>query len=267
MDGGAAFGVVPRSLWQKFCPPDENNMIEVTTRCLLVEQDDRLILFDAGMGRKRDDKYYSYRYLSPRVSLGDSFKEAGYTFGEVTDVVFTHLHDDHCGGAIALQGGVPVPVFPNAMHWCSSSQLDWALHPNKREAGTFFSDNILPLLESGRMKTIEREGEFTEGISFRIFDGHTRGQIIPFFDTGKGIFVFAGDFIPTSAHLPLPYIASVDIEPLTALKEKEEFLEEALRQGFILIFEHDPLQECCTLAATDKGIRAGRFCLLGDFFK
>lgn len=256
MDGGVAFGVVPQTLWKKLAEVDQNNLIRMTTRCLLVDDGTRRILFDVGMGRKQNDKYYGFRHIFGDDSIGKSLAAYGYTKDDITDVVFTHLHDDHCGGAVEWDDdGQPVVVFKNAMHHCSRDQWDWANNPNKREIGSFFKANFTPLMESGKMSLVEEEGPFTDQISFRIMNGHTRGMIVPLIRSGEKVLVFAADFIPLAANIPLPFIASVDIQPLEALKEKEKFLDEAVEKGYYLVFEHDYDVECCSLVWTEKGVR------------
>lgn len=259
MDGGAAFGVVPQTIWGKLIQPDENNLIPITTRCLLVQEDDgRNILFDTGMGRKQSEKYYGYRFIEGDHDLIASLKKQGLTPEDITDVVFTHLHDDHCGGATYRdRDGAIRLTFPKATHHVSEAQWLWAIHPNSREAGSFFPVNLKPLEESGQLNLIKEPGNFSEHITLHRFDGHTRGQLIPEIRiNGKTLF-FTADFIPSPAHIPIPFVASVDIEPLIALKEKEQFLDEACEKGWILLFQHDRDTEACTLVRTEKGVRAG----------
>lgn len=256
MDGGVAFGVVPQTIWKKLIEPDENNLVKITTRCLLVVEGERKILFDVGMGRKQSEKYYGFRHIFGDHSIEKSLAEYGYTVDDITDVVFTHLHDDHVGGAVAFDdNGNPELVFKNAMHYCSSAQWHWANNPNKREIGSFFKINFEPIKKAGKMKFIESEGIFSENISFRIMNGHTQGQIIPVINSNDKTFVFAADFIPSAANIPLPFIPSVDIQPLETLKEKEHFLKEAVDNNYYLIFQHDYYTECCDLEETEKGIR------------
>lgn len=264
-DGGVAFGVVPKTLWRKLAEPDEQNLINVTTRCLLVVEAERKILFDTGMGRKQSDKYYSFRHIFGPENLEDSLGNYGFSPDDITDVVFTHLHDDHCGGALRTgKDGQLEPVFKNAMHHCSTAQWEWANNPNKREAGSFFKINFSSLMESGRMNLIEKEGDFLENISLRIMNGHTKGMIVPLIrEKGKTI-VFAADFIPLAANIPLPFIASVDVQPLESLKEKESFLSEACSNGYYLVFEHDYAIECCSLIETEKGIRMDKAYALNE---
>ena len=256
MDGGVAFGVVPKSIWQKLIAPDENNMVNITTRCLLVDAGKRKILFDVGMGRKQSEKYYGFRHIFGDHSIEKSLAKIGYSADDITDVVFTHLHDDHCGGAVKFDdSGNPHLVFKNAIHYCSKAQWDWANNPNKREIGSFFNINFKPIMMAGKLNLIENEGPFIQNISFRIMNGHTQGQIIPQINAGEKTIVFGADFIPTAANIPLPFIPSFDIQPLETLKEKERFLKEAVDKNYYLVFQHDYYTECCALEETEKGIR------------
>ena len=258
MDGGAAFGVVPQTIWTKLIEPDEKNMIPITTRCLLVEENDRKILFDVGMGNKQADKYYSFRYIFGDCSLEKSLAEVGLTRDDITDVVFTHLHDDHCGGAVELDAsGNPQLVFKNAKHHVSKAQWEWANHPNSREIGSFFKINFKPIEEAGKLNLIEKPGKFTENIELFQVNGHTQGQMVPKIRYNDLTFVFMADFIPLVANIPLPFVPSVDIQPLITLNEKEAFLKEAVENNYHLIFEHDLKNECCKLVQTEKGVRAG----------
>ncbi|MBM3436503.1 MAG: MBL fold metallo-hydrolase [Bacteroidetes bacterium] len=255
MDGGVAFGVVPQTIWRKLAEPDENNLIKITTRCLLVEDEGRVILFDTGMGRKQSEKYYGYRHLFGEENLADSLKKQGYGTGDITDVVFTHLHDDHCGGAVAKDAdGKYSLVFKKATHYCSEDQWSWAMHPNKREIGSYFKENLIPIEQSGKLQLLKNEGALSETVSFRLFNGHTQGLIVPLIRFREKTIVFMADFIPASSHIPIPFVASVDIQPLVALKEKESFLKEAADKGYYLVFEHDYDTECCTVTHTEKGV-------------
>jgi glyoxylase-like metal-dependent hydrolase (beta-lactamase superfamily II) len=246
--------------------PDENNMIKITSRCLLVVEGDRRILFDTGMGNKQPAKYYGYRYLFGDESLEKSLNNNGYTADDITDVVFTHLHDDHCGGAVRInENGAPELVFRNAMHYCSAGQWEWANHPNSREIGSYFKINFMPLENAGKLRLIEKAGAFSDTIQLMLFHGHTQGQLIPIISHQGRTFVFAADFIPTAAHIPLPFIASVDIRPLQTLKEKEAFLEEAVEKNYLLIFEHDYDVECCSLQRTEKGVRLEKHFRVDEF--
>jgi glyoxylase-like metal-dependent hydrolase (beta-lactamase superfamily II) len=266
MDGGVAFGVVPKSIWSKQYPSDEANLVPMVNRLLLVKTTDSLVLIDTGFGAKRDEKYYGYKYIFERTPLLDAIRGAGFSPDEVTDVIFTHLHDDHVGGAVekALDGCLL--VFPNAMHWVSAKQYEWATHPNPREAASFFPDNLQPIIDADKLRLVHLEGMLIPGIDVRMFDGHTGGQMIPFIHTPTGVVVFMGDVIPSKAHIPVPYLASVDIQPLIALQEKSDFLKEALENDYILYFEHDILHEACRLLKGEKGIVAGESLQVKDLF-
>ncbi|MBK6963736.1 MAG: MBL fold metallo-hydrolase [Bacteroidales bacterium] len=258
MDGGVAFGVVPKSLWTRVYPEDVDNLIRITTRCLLIQDGDRNILIDTGMGDKRGEKYYSYKYRSGESGLTKPLEKAGLSPASITDILFTHLHDDHVGGATRNgASGEIEEIFPNAKYWCSEAQWEWSKNSNKRESAAFFTDNLQPLEKSGRLNLITNEGNWLPGIELRIFNGHTRGQIIPLISACGTRFVFAADFIPAMAYIPVPWVPSVDIEPLLTLAEKESFLNEAIQNNYVLIFEHDYLHEACHLANSEKGIVAG----------
>lgn len=257
MDGGVAFGVVPKSMWLKVYPEDSDNLIDITTRCLLIQHKGRNILIDAGMGDKRGLKYYSYRYRSGESGLIRPLKNAGLSPSDITDILFTHLHDDHVGGAtVSDEAGNSTELFPHAQYWVSEAQWKWSKHSNKREAAAFFSDNLDPLEQSGRLNFICSEGEWIPGIELRIFNGHTRGQLIPLIRVAGKTVVFTADFIPSRAHIPIPYVPAVDIEPLLTMKEKESFLNEAVANDYILFFEHDVHHESCRLIRDEKGIHA-----------
>lgn len=258
LDGGACFGVVPKSIWARQYPPDENNMLPISLRCLLADTGDRLILIDNGIGNKQDGKFREHLNLFGDRTLERSFTEAGYHFDDVTDMVLTHLHYDHCGGGVRYNddhSGFEL-TFRNATYWCSKAQWEWALHPNVREGASYFKENLLPMMDSGKLRLIEKEGTFAEDISMKIFNGHTEGQMLPVINTDGRKIVYMADFIPTPAHIPLPYIASFDTRPLLSMEEKKVFLDEALAGNYILFFEHDYDHEACTLEMTAKGIRA-----------
>ncbi len=265
MDGGVAFGVVPKTIWKNLIEPDENNLVKITTRCLLVEDGNRVILFDTGMGNKQTEKYYGFRFLFGEDNLKENLAKAGYTFDDITDVVFTHLHDDHCGGATKLNDrGEPELVFKNATFHVSKEHWNWANNPNKREIGSFFQLNLKPLADSGKLKLIEEAGQFTNNIEFRMVNGHTQGQLIPIINFKDTTLVFMGDFIPMAANIPLPFIPSVDIQPLLSLIEKEAFLSVAADKEYYLIFEHDYYIECCTVIQTEKGVRMDKSFTLNE---
>ena len=255
LDGGAMFGLVPKTIWNKQYPADENNLIHMSTRLMLIETDEgRKVLVDTGMGNKRGEKYYKYKYIIDPISLEDALKNAGFDANDITDVVLTHLHDDHVGGAVKLNGSAYELVFPNATHWLSEDQYNWALNPNKREAGTYFPDNFLPIQEAGKLELVKEDGEYIPGVEFRIYNGHTQGQMLPFVKVEGKTFVFMADFIPFVASIPLPYVASVDVQPLITLEEKEAFLNEAAEKNYYLFFEHDYHNEVCTVEQSFKRV-------------
>jgi len=256
MDGGVAFGVVPKSLWSKVYPADDNNMNDIVTRCLLVSQSDRHILFDTGLGNKRDPKYYAHRFRNEEKLLLTTLAGKELAAEDITDIVFTHLHDDHVGGATFRDkvSEEPVPLFPNADYWCTKAQWEWALNPNKREGAAYFKDNLQPLLDTGRLNFVQEQEDWIPRISFRMMNGHTMGQIIPIIDFNNMKLVFVADFIPTTAHIPISYVPSVDIQPLVTMTEKEKFLNEAADNGYVLMFQHDAYNECCTVQRSEKGV-------------
>jgi len=267
IDGGAMFGVVPKALWQKVYPADENNLCNWALRSLLIDTGDRRILFDNGYGDKQDEKFFRYVYLNGGDGLEGALGKAGYRPEDITDMVLTHLHADHCGGGVrynADRTGFET-VFPNAIYWISHTHWEWATHPNLREEDAFLEENILPMEESGQLKLIEENTELVPGVYLRIFNGHTRGQMIPFIRHKGHTLVFMADLIPSVAHLPLLYNMSYDIEPLVTLEEKNSFLREAYENNYTLFFEHDLYHECCTLKETPKGIRADRIFTLESF--
>ena len=259
MDGGVAFGVVPKSIWSRYHKADDNNAIDITTRCLLVIHNERKILIDVGLGDKRNEKYYAVRYREPGISILKSLDQLGFGADDITDVLFTHLHDDHVGAATRFnENGISKCVFQNAQYWVSRSHWDWAMNPNKREGAAFFKDNFLPLQDSGRVNLLDEGSQPFKQITLKIYNGHTRGQIIPYIQTENRKVVYMGDFIPTQTNIPIPFVPSVDIEPLISLTEKEEFLNEAVVNKYILFFEHDAANECCTVKHSEKGVVADR---------
>lgn len=260
LDGGAMFGVVPKTIWGKMNPPDENNLSTWALRCLLVEDDNRLILIDTGIGDKQDEKFFKHYFLSETKSISDLLKEKGYTPNDITDVFLTHLHFDHCGGAIAKQGDQLVPVFPNATYWSNEKHWRWATKPNDREKASFLTDNILPIQESGKLKFVKEEQgvQFSSNISVRFAYGHTDAMMLPQITFKNRTIVYVADLLPSTGHIPLPYVMAYDMFPLTTLDEKKSFLTEAASNNYILFFEHDPVNECCELQLTERGIRSGK---------
>ena len=270
LDGGAMFGVVPKSIWNKVNPADENNLCSWALRCLLIQDGDRLILIDNGNGDKQDAKFFSHYHLHGEDTLDKSLAKYGFHRDDITDVILSHLHFDHCGGTIRREGDRLVPNFKNATVWSNEEHWQWAVHPNDREKASFLKENILPIQESGQLKFIpipNRENplqqlaaaKFTDSISIRIADGHTRAMMLPQIQYKDRTVVFMADLLPSQGHIPLPYVMGYDMFPMTTLGEKKTFLEEAVDNNYILFFEHDPKVECCTLQRTEKGIRPKDF--------
>jgi glyoxylase-like metal-dependent hydrolase (beta-lactamase superfamily II) len=259
LDGGAMFGVVPKTIWSKLNPADENNLCTWAMRCMLIEMGSRLILVDTGIGDKQDDKFFSHYYLHGSGSLMGSIKKAGFTPDEVTDVFLTHLHFDHVGGAIRREDGKLVPTFKNAKYWSNRRHWDWAVHPNAREKASFLSDNILPIEQSGQLNYVENFNSTPFGPGFDIIyvDGHTERMMLPLLTDGGKKYLYCADLFPSAAHLPLPYVMGYDMRPLITLKEKEFVLARCVREGISLLFEHDAHMEGCTLQMSEKGIRMG----------
>lgn len=267
LDGGAMFGVVPKSLWSKVYPADENNLANWAMRCLLIETGNRKILIDNGMGDKQDAKFLNHYYLNGDDTLEGSLKKAGLGFEDITDMVLTHMHFDHCGGSVKFnkdRSGFEL-TFPNATYWTSKQQYNWAVNPNRREKASFLKENILPIEESGHLKLIEEEGEYIPGIIFKMYNGHTDGQVIPHIKFNGKTVVYMADLMPSAAHLPMPWIMAYDTRPLQTLKDRERFFKEALANDYILFFEHDNYHEACVLQDTPKGARAARAGKLAEF--
>jgi len=257
LDGGAMFGVVPKSIWQKLNPSDENNMCNWAMRCLLVESGNRLVLIDNGIGNKQDAKFFSHYYLNGDDNLEKSLAKHGFNRVDITDVFLTHLHFDHCGGSVQKKsGGEGYEMsFPNATYWSNRSHWKWATQPNAREKASFLKENILPIEESGQLLFIENDESIFEGFSFRIVNGHTDGMMLPVLKYKNRKLVFCADLIPSTGHIPLPYVMAYDTRPLITLQEKAVFLNDAIKEEYILFFEHDPLHECGVLEMTEKGAR------------
>lgn len=260
LDGGAMFGVVPKSIWQKTNPADDNNMCSWAMRCLLVKNGSRLILIDTGIGNKQSEKFFSHYYLHGEDTLDKSLAKLGFHRNDITDVFLTHLHFDHCGGAIEHSGdGVFRPAFPNAVYWSNERHWKWATEPNAREKASFLSENILPIEQSGQLRFIERTADFLEtselGFALLFVDGHTDSMMIPHIPYKGKTVCYMADLLPSTGHIPLAYVMGYDTRPLITLAEKGKFLELAAEHNRVLMLEHDPVNECCTVVNTEKGIR------------
>lgn len=266
VDGGAMFGVIPKALWNRSVTADENNNIVLSLNSLVVNTGEKVILVDSGWGDKQDEKFFRYAYLHGGEGLVPGLAKRGYRPEDITDVIVTHLHADHCGGCFALDSsGTTVPVFPNARYHISRVQWEWANKSNIREEDAFLPENIKPFQESGRLNLVESDTGLCKGVSLRLYNGHTPGLMLPLIDFRGRKYFFAGDLIPTSAHIPLLWNMSYEINPLITISEKQSLLTEALSEDYIIIFQHDPLIECCMLRETPKGIRAGTGGKLTDY--
>ncbi|MGB2087922.1 MAG: MBL fold metallo-hydrolase [Psychroflexus salarius] len=261
LDGGAMFGVVPKSLWQRTNPADSNNMIDIAATSLLIEDGKRLILIDTGLGDKQSDKFFSYYYRWGNHSLDKSLKAKGFTRDDITDVFMTHLHFDHCGGSVQWNKDRTgyEPAFKNAKFWTNKEHWDWAINPNDREKASFLKENLLPMQEAGQLEFLERSQKrhFYDELGFEVLfvDGHTDKQMIPIIDYKGKKLVFAADLLPTAGHVPLPFVMGYDTRPLLTLKEKKAFLQEAVAKDYFLFLEHDAHNEIITLKDTEKGAR------------
>ncbi|MEC8627426.1 MAG: MBL fold metallo-hydrolase [Bacteroidota bacterium] len=268
LDGGAMFGVVPKALWNRHQPADENNRCTWAMRCLLIEAHGRVILIDTGMGNKQGDKFRSHFEPHGESDLLASIARAGYTREEITDVVLTHLHFDHCGGAVQKRPNGDLELtFPNAIHWSEENHWKWATDPNPRERASFLKENILPIKESGMLKFVNDDTEIIPELWFAIADGHTHGMLIPHLEIGEETLVFMADLLPSPTHIPLAWVMGYDIDPLQTIREKEAFLAEAADNNFILFYEHDPVIECSRVVQTEKGFRASDMLSLADILR
>lgn len=264
------FGVVPKSLWHKAYPADENNLCNFSMRCLVIETKGKKILIDAGLGTKQDERFLGFYYLNGNDSLEKSFHSTGLTREEITDVILTHLHFDHCGGAVEYDHASQSckPAFPHAAYWVSKDQWAWALHPNPREKASYLKENFLPLKEHECIRFLESSGFLFPNVEVRLFYGHTAGMTIPILHLGKEkILVYSADLFPTAAHIPVSWVCGYDTQPLVSMKERAEFLNEACEKRYTLFFEHDIQTECCTLKQTEKGVRTDKFMSLQEFIE
>ncbi|MGG6229618.1 MBL fold metallo-hydrolase [Tenacibaculum sp. SDUM215027] len=268
LDGGAMFGVVPKTIWQKTNPADEKNMISMGMRCMLIEDGDRLTLIDTGIGNKQSDKFFGYYYLYGDFSLDTSLAKYGFHRDDITDVFLTHLHFDHCGGAIQWNKDRTgyEPAFKNARFWSNQRHWDWAVHPNAREKASFLKENILPIEESGQLNFLHLNAKDYVGFDVLFKDGHTEKQMLPKIEYQGKTLVFMADLLPTVGHIPLPYVMGYDTRPLLTLKEKEAFLNEAADKEFYLFLEHDAYNEVITVKHTEKGVRLNETFKFTDIF-
>ena len=257
LDGGAMFGVVPKSIWNKLNPADENNMINMAMRCLLIEDGNRLILIDNGIGNKQDAKFFGHYYLHGDFSLEKSLAAHGFCKDDITDMVLTHLHFDHCGGSIQWNNDRTKyeTAFKNATYWINEKHWQEALAPNAREKASFLKENILPIMESGQLKLINEGELFHPEIDLLYTIGHTNNMMLPIVPYQNTKLIYLADAIPTTAHIPIPYVMGYDMRPLDAMKEKTTILEQAVQNNYLLFFEHDPFNEMCSVHVTEKGIR------------
>ena len=259
LDGGAMFGVVPKALWEKTNPADNKNRIDMSARCLLIEDNKKLILVDAGLGDKQSERFFSHYSRWGDSTLVGSLNAKGFSPDDITDVFFTHLHFDHCGGATKREGDKIVPTFKNAKFWCSKSHWEWAtVSPNPREKASFLEENLLPLKESGQLNLFDsNEDGFCPDLGFELllFDGHTEKMALPKIIYKNNTILFASDLVPTAGHIPIPYLMGYDIRPLVTMEEKERVLENAVKNNVLLFMQHDPHNELVVLKKTEKGVR------------
>lgn len=262
LDGGAMFGVVPKTIWNKQMPADENNLCSWAMRCLLVDTGKQLILIDSGMGNKQDARWQGFYYKHGEGDLINSIKKAGYSPNEITDVLSTHLHFDHCGGAVQWNSGKDrlELVFQNAKYWTHSEHWKSAMQPNAREKATFLKENIMPMKETGALYfTDKTENPFGENIDLLYADGHTEKMIMPKIKYNEKTYLFIADTVPSHAHIPIPYVMGYDVRPLQTMSEKETLLKQVVENNWTIVFDHDPIHEAATVQLTEKGYRVGDF--------
>jgi glyoxylase-like metal-dependent hydrolase (beta-lactamase superfamily II) len=256
LDGGAMFGVVPKTLWSKQNPADDKNRCTWAMRCLLVEDGPRLILIDTGLGNKQDDRFFGFYDLHGEASLTDSIRSAGYELSDITDVILTHLHFDHVGGAVIYDAQRHlVPAFPNAIYWTHHDHWNWAINPNPRERASFLADNIRPLETAGQLRFLDPQHSPFDNVELIRVDGHTEAMLLPLISYKDRKILFAADLIPSSYHIPQAWIMSYDVRPLISMTEKENFLQQAVDASWILFFEHDPIYQAAVVERGEKGFR------------
>jgi glyoxylase-like metal-dependent hydrolase (beta-lactamase superfamily II) len=266
LDGGAMYGVVPKTFWQKWNPADEDNLCTWKMRCLLIESGNQLILIDTGMGNKQDLKWQGYFKPHGDSNLITSIEKLGYKTDDLSDVVLSHLHFDHCGGAVSLKNGQLQPTFRFAKYWTHSEHWKWAIEPNSREKATFLKENIWPLMESRQLHFIDHsENPPFNNIEIITADGHTEKMIMPLITISNQKVLFVADTIPSASHVHIPYVMGYDVRPLTTMNEKKEILEKAVSENWILYYDHDPNYACSTIEITEKGFRASNLGHLNDF--
>ncbi len=267
LDGGAMFGVVPKSLWQRTNPADENNLCPWAMRSMLIDYGYRKVLIDNGIGDKQNENFFSHFHLHGSDSLLGSLSKNGYHPDDITDIFMTHLHFDHCGGGIKYdEEGNLVPVFKNATYWSNEKHWNLSMRPNDREKASFLKENLIPIKESGQLDFLKTDGIFLPGFDVLFAHGHTEGQMIPHIEYQGKTLVFAADLLPSVGHIPLPYVMGYDTQPLVTLQEKKIFLESAAQKELNLFLQHDYYQSCCTLQETDRGIRLKDAFLFEDRF-
>lgn len=255
LDGGAMFGVVPKSIWQKTNPADSNNLCTWANRLLLIEDGKRLTLVDTGLGDKQDAKFFGHYYLHGDASIDSSLQKLGFHRDEITDVFLTHLHFDHCGGAIKRENEKLIPAFKNAKYWSNENHWNWATNPNPREKASFLTENILPIQESGQLNFIKEDDTYDNLIKVRYANGHTEAMMLPQIQYKNKTILYMADLLPSVGHIPMPYVMGYDVRPLTTMEERGSYWQEAVDNEYILFLEHDSVNECCTLQNTEKGIR------------
>src|SRR5690606_24663894 len=255
LDGGAMFGVVPKALWQRTNPADSNNLCTWANRLLLMEDGKRLTLVDTAIGDKQDEKFFSHYYLHGDDTLDKSLAKYGFHRDDITDVLLTHLHFDHCGGAIKREGDRLVPAFRNARFWSNEKHWNWAMNPNPRERSSFLRENILPIQESGQLHFLEEGQHYSDTVALRYAYGHTEAMMLPQIQYKGKTVLYMADLLPSIGHIPIPYVMSYDVRPLTTMEERQFYWHEIVEKEYILMLEHDSVNECCTLQHTEKGIR------------